>query len=98
MRWVNSDGMTVWNLPAGTACQEATVAQPSLTRVSKFTRNETLSIFYGDHTFVAKLDGNGNQLIQWLDTIGPANAGMLRRLYLVFTKVRITRLRRRCRP
>ncbi|KAK4546531.1 hypothetical protein LTR36_001748 [Oleoguttula mirabilis] len=63
------------------------VAQPALTRVCKRIRAETLSIFYGIHTFFFTIFDNqidGGALEKWLATIGPANASSLRCLHVVY--------------
>lgn len=77
---------TDWRGMRHTPCHEATIAQPALTTVSKLCRQETLSIFYGDHPIVAKLNGDGNRLLEWLDTIGAVSAGHIRRLYLIYSR------------
>ncbi|EME45504.1 hypothetical protein DOTSEDRAFT_79472 [Dothistroma septosporum NZE10] len=41
-------------------------------------RNDALSIYYGDHPFVAKLYDDEKKLLQWLDAIGPVNAARKR--------------------
>ncbi|KAK3718515.1 hypothetical protein LTR37_005019 [Vermiconidia calcicola] len=65
------------------------VAQPALTEVSKEIREETLSIFYGSHTFLVTLmekNIDGGLICKWLKTIGKANAARLSDLRLVYRK------------
>ena len=63
------------------------LAQPEIMKVSKQVREDTLSIFYGSHTFLVTLmDKNidGRTIRQWLETIGRKNASRLRDVKLVY--------------
>lgn len=63
--------------------------QPPLTRVSRQVRDETLPIFYGNHRFVCTLFDPVEQeqmLLAWLEKIGPISAGLIRELYVVYSK------------
>lgn len=97
---INSDGETRRELTkvreTNPACafmsdHIATVNQPELTRVSRQVRKDTLPIFYGHHPFVYRVTAGNVQasvqkLLDWLDTLGPTNAAMIRRLVLVYLR------------
>jgi len=65
------------------------IVQPSLTRVSKQVRNDTLSIFYGKHYFyfaLRNITTDRKIITRWLRKIGPQNASLLRKLVIVYSK------------
>ena len=67
--------------------RNTSVAQPDLAKVNKQIRTDTLSIFYGNQTFVftvfdEKIDAP--MIGRWLKTIGWANATMLRSVKVVY--------------
>lgn len=63
------------------------VAPPDMAKVSKQVREETLSIYYGDHTFLVTLldrDIDSETICEWLETIGERSAASLRNVKLVY--------------
>ena len=63
------------------------ISQPELTKVSKQVRDETLSIFYGNRSFLFTLmntEIDGLTVRKWLRTIGKENAAKLRTLKIVY--------------
>ena len=63
------------------------VAQPELTKVSQQVRRETLSVFYGIHSFLFTLMDvgiDGVNIRNWLRTIGKENAARLENVKVVY--------------
>ncbi|KAF2173636.1 hypothetical protein M409DRAFT_48583 [Zasmidium cellare ATCC 36951] len=67
-------------------CDFTTTVQPELTMVCRQVRQETLPIFYGNHTFVAcwrPVEGDSCGLELWVERIGTTNAGYVRDIRIV---------------
>lgn len=58
--------------------RKSRLLQPSITRVSRQLRSETLSIFYSENTFVFEIPlGVRGVFSRWINAIGPINASYL---------------------
>lgn len=65
------------------------IAQPSLTRVNKQIRSETLPIFYSAQAFLFTLFDrkiDSISILEWLRTIGKQNASFIRDIKIVYRK------------
>lgn len=90
LRSTSTCGMTCkpWDHGQGHVIE---IAQPNVTRTCKQVRADTLPTFYGSHAFILTLfdiEEDAKSITSWLEMIGPANAGMLRNLKVVYRKKR----------
>ncbi|KAK3657574.1 hypothetical protein LTR56_002349 [Elasticomyces elasticus] len=84
--------------------QHHPATQPSLTRVSRQLRAETLAMYYGINSFELRLDQGDDiphvkahnveqmQALKWLAAIGPSNAQLIKNIKILYAYESISQL------